>query len=424
MSYYSERRADRAAAAEQARLDRAAAEQARAGRQMAAADIRRADRDADAQRAATRRAERRATREAVRAGLANRGMDLLWVTMIVLPITLAWHAQADWAATALHLGSTWGNLFPASIETGAWLCLFEAHRRVRAGDPAGPWVRYAWCLAGVAAAINATHGGSITASIALAALSLLGVFLHTIRQRLTRADHVGGLGAVRRAIWRWTRYPVLSLAATSIRARTDVDAATAWRLAWEDRYGVGPDATRRERHLARHIVRREAHDDRQAARTGELSIIAGRVQYPFAASVREFVDAERTAAIEAADQAATAARDVVDRAEDALLSAAMVFGTDALRDAANPGDQHVLSPRAQELLPRIQDAITTGGLSANPSVRRLREWVRAELDEPLGVPVAMELRDAVARLRLVDDDQAATGLVDQPTDAAAIEAAS
>jgi hypothetical protein len=424
-SFRTERRADQAAAAEQARLDRAALEQARLARQMAAAEIRRADQTTAARHRAQRRTERRVARAAWWASLPDRGMDLLWATMIVLPISLAWQAQAAFAADRLHITGVWANAFPAAIECGAWVCVFEARRRIRAGKSAGGLIRSMWLLAGIAAAINASHGGSVAASLALGVLSLLGVLLHSIRSGLDRADQAGGVHVVRRAVWRRVRYPRLSLAAASIRAARELDAATAWRLAWEDRYGVGPDSTRRERRLARHIRRREARDDRKAARTGELAIVGGRVQYPFAPVVREFVDAERGAAIEAAHQAAAAAREVVDQAEDALLAAAMLFGPDGVRYGANPpGEQHELSPRAQELLPSVREAITAGGLPANPSVRRLRDWVRTERRERLGVPVAMELRDAVAGLRLVDDDQPPTELDGRIDDVPAIEAAS
>lgn len=423
-TYRAERRADQAAAAEQARLDRAATEQARLARQMAAAKIRRADEDAAAERQAERRDERRADRKAFWASLPDRGMAVLWATMIVLPITLAWRAQAEFAASTLHISGVWSNAFPAAIECGAWLCIFEAHRRVQAGKAAGSLSRWTWVLAGIAAAINASHGGNLPGGLALGVLSLLGVLLHTIRTGLNRADQAGGVHVVRRAVWRRVRYPRLSLAAASLRAARELDAATAWRLAWEDRYGVGPESTRRERRLARHIRSREARDDRKAARSGELAIVAGRVQYPFAHMVREFVDAERDAALAAADQAATAAREVVDHAEDALLAAGMIFGPDGVRVDANPGEQHELSPRAQELLPSVREAITAGGLPANPSVRRLREWVRTERRERLGVPVAMELRDAVAGLRLVDHDQPPAELEGRTDDVPAIEAAS
>src|SRR4051812_24837351 len=91
-----QKRLDDAAAAEQARLD-AAAQAEIARRNKAAAD----------QRKTQRRAEkdaRKAKRKAARKGrLGELGMSVLWATIIVLPITVAWRAQADFALHALRL---------------------------------------------------------------------------------------------------------------------------------------------------------------------------------------------------------------------------------------------------------------------------------------------------------------------------------
>lgn len=407
-SYRAERRADEAAAAERARLDRLAIEQARLARQVAAAGERRVDQAAAAQRQADRRAERRAARTAWWTSLPNRGMSVLWATMIVLPISLAWRAQADFAAVTLHITGVWSQAFPAAIECGAWVCVFEAHRRVRAGKSAGGLTRWTWVLAGIAAAINASHGvrdGGLSAGLALGSLSMLGVLLHQIRQGLDRADQNGGVQAVRRAVWRRIRYPRLSIAAASIRVARELDTATSWRLAWEDRYGVGPESTRRERRLGRLIVAREARDDRKAARAGDITIVAGRVQRGFAPEVQAYVDAERAAALAAADQATAGAQELVQGAHDALISAGLLFGSDLRTDANTSGEQAELSARAAALLPDMRTAIEAGRLPANPSVSAIRSWVRAERDEPLGVPVAQELRDHVKHLRLIEGDQ-------------------
>src|SRR5699024_7543895 len=146
--------------------------------------------------------------------------------------------------------------------------------------PAGSLPGWMGILAAVAAVINASHGvadAGFAAGLALGALSLLGVVLHSIRQNLD-ADASGAPRRVGLAIWRRVRYPRLSLAAASLRAARELDHATAWRLAWQDRYGVGPDATGRDRRLGRVIVRREEHADRKAARNGELTLIDGHVR--------------------------------------------------------------------------------------------------------------------------------------------------
>src|SRR5699024_11444536 len=117
------------------------------------------------------------------------------------------------------------------------------------------------------------------------ALAPLGGLLRTIRQSLD-ADGSGAPRRVGLAIWRRFRYPRLSLAAASLRAARELDHAAAWRLAWHDRYGVGPGSTLRDRRLGRVIVRREAGEDRKAAEAGELTVLNGRVPRNQARQVR------------------------------------------------------------------------------------------------------------------------------------------
>lgn len=416
-----QRRLDRLAEAQirQAEADRQAVR--RREDQAAAAVRRREDQAAAEQRAADRRQERHNDRAARQAALRGLGMSALWATMIVLPIALAWTAQADFALATLHIPGPFNHLFPASVETGAWLCAFEAHVRIRStpARPVGSLRRWMWVLAVIAAAINAAHGirdAGVPAGLALGSLSLLGVLLHSIRQSLDAAESAGhSAGRVVLGLWRRIRYLRLSLAAASIRAARELDAATAWRLAWEDRYGVGPDTTRRERRLGRVIVRREMGQDRKAAKDGEITIVAGRVQRDYTSEIREFVDTERRAVLEQAEHAAAQARTVVQEAHDALMAAGMVFGPDALVTAAEPATavptQHYeLSSRAAEVLPALREAIEDRRVQSNPGVKRIRAWARDELGEPLGVPVAQELRDAVSELRVIEaaDDREAS----------------
>src|SRR5699024_9111216 len=168
---------------------------------------------------------------------------------------------------------------------------FEAYRRIHQGLPVGSLPRWMWILAGVAAVINASHGvadAGFAAGLALGALSLLGVVLPSIRQ----TPDACASGARRRwglALWRWVRYRRLSLAAASLRAVGELDNAAAWRLAWHDRYGVGPESTLRDRRLGRVIVRREEGEDRKAAKSGELTVLNGRVQRTQAERVRGLI---------------------------------------------------------------------------------------------------------------------------------------
>ncbi len=400
MSFIAQYRAER-------RQDRWVDAQIKQAEQDAAARRRREDRDDKDQRAKQRRADRRAARRVwLSSRLPDLGMAALWATMIVLPISLAWQAQALFALETLRIAEPFNHAFPAAIETGAWLCAFEAHRRIRRGDSAGLLPTYMWVLAGAAAGINGAHGladSGPVAGLALAVLSLLGVFLHSIRQGLDAA-RVSGNGHARLALWRRIRYPRLSIAAASLRAARELTPAEAWRLAWIDRFGVGPDASRRERRLARLAVRRDARDDRKAVRAGDVVVVNGRVQKGFARVVREHVDREREAAM-------AQALAIQQGAQDALTAAGFLFGPDSLADgfgpdgttpnpAAEQGEKR-LSPRAAELLPALREAIQQGEVKPSPSVKVITKWVREALDEPLGVPVAMELRDRVRGLYAV-----------------------
>lgn len=381
----------------------------------AKAEIRRVDRQAAADLATERRVARRAAVRLWVARLPVVGMAGLWATMIVLPITVAWQAQARFAHDVLHIPVPLHHVFPASVELAAWLCAFEAHLRRRRGESAGLMPTYMWSLAGIAAVINGAHGlaeSGMAAALGLAAMSLLGIVLHSARQGLDAAS-ASGTAHVRLALWRRFRYPRLSLAATSLRAARDgLTAARAWHEAWVDRFGVGPDTSRHERRLARAAVRKAARDDRKAVQCGDVMVMDGRVQHGFARVLREHVDHERDAAL-------AQAHEIVQGAQDALTAAGLLFGPDAFgpgfspdETTSNPGGEQgeqggkPLSGRAMELLPALEEAIRHGVVASNPGVKTIEKWVRNDLREPLGTPVAMELRDRVRGLRAVPADQA------------------
>ncbi|HVK05099.1 MAG TPA: hypothetical protein VM490_16600, partial [Armatimonadaceae bacterium] len=265
--------------------------------------------------------------------------------------------------------------------------------------PVGSLRRWMWVLAGIAAAINAAHGiekDGAAAGLALGALSLLGVLLHSIRQGLDTAKAVGRNRGLE--IWRRIRYPRLSLAAASIRAARELDQDAAWQLAWIDRFGVGPDASRRDRVLGALITDRELKEDRKAAKTGELTIIGGHVQRDVSADIREYIDAERAAARAEAEA-------VIDSAQDALIAAGLLFGPDTLTE-------NTLGGRAAELLPALQDAIRNGDLPPTPGVKRIQAFVKDDLGHPsIGVPTAQELRNALSGIHAVpspEHEQAAS----------------
>lgn len=401
MSYLSEYRAER-------RHDKWTDAQIELAKTKAKAEIRRDDENAKEQKRTARKYARKAAWQRFRDRLPDHGMAALWATMIVLPITVAWQAQARFAHVVLHIPEPLHHVFPASVELAAWLCAFEAALRRRRGESAGLMPTYMWSLAGVAALINGVHGlteSGVAAALGLAAMSMLGIVLHSARQGLDAA-RVSGTAGVRLALWRRVRYPRLSLAATSLRAARDgLTAAQAWHEAWIDRFGVGPDASRRERRLARRALRQTGKAARKAARAGDVTVVDGKVQMGFARVVREHVDRERNAAL-------AQALAIQQGAQDALNAAALLFGPDAFGPQGTSANQDVeqgvppLSGRAQELLPVLEEAIRQGGVPANPSVKAITRWVRKDLGEPLGVPVAQELRDRVRGLHAVSIDSA------------------
>lgn len=417
-------RADRrAAAAETALLREDAADRAAARRRDDELHAQRLQAAVRAEEDARRRVEqsqRDARRQARKAASSARwqarfaklpelGRSALWALVIVLPIAQAWDAQAAFAADALHFAVPFNHLFPASIETGAWICVFEARRRARAGLDTGGLNTSMWLLAGVAAVINAAHGYAATratgtvdglvAGLALAVLSLLGVILHTIRQGRDKADVTGHKPGL--AIWRRIRYPRLSLAAASLRAARELDADTAWQLAWIDRYGVGPDASRRERRLAKVIVEREAAEDRHGARDGELTILGGRVQPVMAPQVSALLSARQTFPRYTlpAQLLPLSIADTSTRTSEVRNLQNPVSSEDTDVTAISPG-QPTLSPRAAELLPLLRDAIATGALPAAVGVKRICAYFEAHHNEKVGVPTAQDLRDAIPHLEL------------------------
>jgi hypothetical protein len=151
------------------------------------------------------------------------------------------------------------------------------------------------------------------------------------------------------------------------------------------------------------------------------------VQRGWPTEVREHIDAERQAALAEADVLAEQARNVIAEAEAAVMAAGVVFGSDALRSipeqnrtehlaeqrehddqADDEGDvtEAGLSPRARTLLPELEAAILLGTVNESPSVRAIQRWVQVARKETVGMPVAMELRNAVRNrdLGLIDTD--------------------
>src|SRR5699024_2246001 len=78
-------------------------------------------------------------------------------------------------------------------------------------------------------------------------------------------------------------------------------------------------------------------------------------------------------------------------------------GANPVSTGSELGKHPARSERAAVLLPALYEAIAAEAVPPNPSVRRIRSWAREHLHEPLGVPTAQHLRDAVTGLHLITD---------------------
>lgn len=353
---------------------------ARAARTYAKGEAEKAQAEAEALRAETARKnveviaererrvrrERRATRrewfERRKRHAPETALAALWAAVIVAPLLLAWEAQAAFAAETLQIPVALAWLFPLAIEAGAWVCAFESLHRSKRGAPAGSLPRWMWVLAGIAASINAAHGTAdhgIVAGLALGALSMLGVLLHHIRQNLTAAEQQGShRSRVSQGFLRWVLFPSLTLAAlrNAVRANRGVDEA--WETAWIDRHGVGPAATKRDRQLARAIIKRQRRKDRKAAKHGRFVILNG----------------------------------VILRAELPALTPPEIEPTG---EPYSPTERAKLSATASELLPKVQASIAAGELSERPSAYAINKRFKG------GMPAAQEVRDALTDMHPV-----------------------
>ncbi|MFC7734224.1 DUF2637 domain-containing protein [Actinomadura keratinilytica] len=203
------------------------------------------------------------------------------------PALIAWRGQLEFALEKMKLGLM-SPLLPVAIEGSVLYSAFLTHRAVAEGLPAGRYRALTWTLAGVAAGMNFWHGstgkdGSAEIGVALGLTSLLSIVLleltTALRKHKERKARSGrGAAEIRRALIRRVRYPRLSMQAAALAAARDITAEEAWRAAWVDRYGVGPESTRRERRTARVILAREQRAARKAAKAGGLTIAEGSVR--------------------------------------------------------------------------------------------------------------------------------------------------
>jgi hypothetical protein len=236
-----------------------------------------------------------------------------------------------------------------------------------------------WLLAALAAGMNYWHGATAYGPLGgagLALSSLLGIGLWEVTAgHLRHTAAALSAGQVRTTLLRWVRFPRLALAAASLRLARGAGAGDAWAAAWVDRYGVDPDASRRDRRLARLVIREQWRTDRDAAKRGELTIVSGVILRALPAP---------SATVLAPTQAGPQT------------------GVDG--PGGTPGtarEMRKLSPGAAALLPKVRDSIAAGNLPGNPSAKAIRTRFGGAMT------YAMEVRDHLAHLHAADREDAA-----------------
>ncbi|MBX6386548.1 MAG: DUF2637 domain-containing protein [Microbispora sp.] len=296
MTTYYDPRAARTVAGAQAEALRAetALRVQRERREMEREDLLERRREKAARRAekAMRRMRRRATVRAAMSGLAAavraRAHSVVAAAAMGSPMFIAWGGQLAFATEVMHLGAAAPTL-PVAMEGSVLYTAYLTHQAIDRGLPTGRYRLLTWTMAGNAAGMNMWHQidkyataadplAGLQVGVIYAVSSLLGIVLWELNAGLKRQIASRRSGAdIRRAAWRRLRYPRLSWAAASIRAAQGCSIEEAWSAAWIDRYGVGPDASRRDRRLARRVLRHQSRADRAAAKDGRLSIVDGSI---------------------------------------------------------------------------------------------------------------------------------------------------
>ncbi len=301
MTAYYDHRAERTVAEAEAATRRAQAEALRAEtslrvqrerRQLQredALDERRDKADRQAAKAERRKNRRAGLRRGARALVATaktRSHSIVGAAAMGSPMFIAWGGQYAFADEVMHLGTAAVTL-PIAMEGSVLYTAYLTHQAIDKGLPTGRYRLMTWAMASNAAGMNLWHQVDKVATDAdpwkglqvgaiYAVSSLLGIVLWEMNAALKRQVVSRRAGAdIRRAAWRRLRYPRLSWSAASIRAAQGCTVEDAWTVAWNDRYGIGPDASRRDRRLARKIVRYRGKADQEAAKSGRLAIRDG-----------------------------------------------------------------------------------------------------------------------------------------------------
>ncbi|WP_157249702.1 DUF2637 domain-containing protein [Nonomuraea typhae] len=263
------------------------ADQARTRRLETQARARRERRAERERRRREGRQRRRHTIEAVAGAVGEWAPLLVGGVAMGAPIAIAWDGQLQFGQAVMRLGAL-AAAVPVALEGSAWYLAWLTHKAVQADRPTGRLRLWTWLLALMAASMNLWHGitgaefgaDGLQVGIVRGLASLLGVGLWELTVMARRQRNAGrSLAELRTVLWRRLRYPRLSWQAAGILAARGpaCRADEAWLAAWIDRYGLGPDASRPERRLARRIIRRQARKDRQAVKAGRLSMVGGLV---------------------------------------------------------------------------------------------------------------------------------------------------
>ncbi|MEV4249328.1 DUF2637 domain-containing protein [Streptosporangium canum] len=254
--------------------------------------VARAQREEDAAKrrsaqAATMRKGARGLTEALKA----RSEAIVGAVAMGSPMFIAWGGQLAFGSEQMHLGAAAVTL-PIAMEGSVLYTAYLTNQAIDKGLPTGRYRLMTMLMAATAAAMNLWHQvdkaatkaepwAGLQVGVIYAVASLLGIVLWELRAALKKqAVAKRSAAELRRAAWRRIRYPRLSWSAASIQGAQGCSIDEAWRAAWIDRYGVGPGSSRRDRKLARSIVRYEKKADRAAAKDGRLVIVDGSIVRP------------------------------------------------------------------------------------------------------------------------------------------------
>lgn len=339
---------------------------------------------------AARRTARRAALAGAAAAVRARVPALVGAVAIGAPMLIAWRGQLAFGRDVMNLGPL-AVAVPVALEGAVLYTAHLTHRAVAAGLPAGRYRAMTWALAAVAAGMNLWHhAANAQVGVVYALASLLGILLWELTTGLRGHVRSGRSGAeIRAAAWRRIRYPRLSWQAASIRAARGPECSPdeAWILAWRDRYGVGPDASRRDRRLAALIVRHTARAERRAARRGELAMVGGVILgRPLPPVVTHGVTAASERSVTEPAQAADAVP--LERGDETALEAVPEPATAAstIRPVAAPRPRRAVAAESRrrrrttaavrrtidEHRGELARLLAAGELPADASVRQIR----------------------------------------------------